>query len=479
MYCPNCGNALQEKTRYCPGCGSKKKKGTVWLIVLFFCLFLSGGAFSAFYFLPFGEETASQQTASDPEPVKQEAPPEKEAAEPPRKPEKQELKEEQKRELTDIIADAQETVYTVFTSYSQGSGFLYNDQGAVVTNAHVVEGEINVYVKTVNGTELPGKVVGYSNETDIAVIHVPELAGKKPFPIEKSEPYLAGEEVIALGSPLGYENTATMGYITGTDRNFVINTWIFNGLYQISAPISPGSSGGPLLSKSSEKIIAVNSAKDTQDTSIGFSIPIYNVANLIDSWIDSPMSEEEIYEQFYGASGRYFFEDLWSYGDWYFEGGYYSEEDYYYDYWEYGYYDFWEDYGYDYWDYYWDENYYYDDWYDSWFEDYEEWDSEWHDSNYGYEEDWNYDYDEEWNEEWEYEYEYDYDYNSNDEPYEEENYYYEEDYNYDDENWHYNYDEDLWYYFDEYEGIWYYYDEITDQLYEVTTFENIEDNFGN
>ena len=74
------------------------------------------------------------------------------------------------------------------------------------------------------------------------------------MPLETT-PAEIGDEVIALGSPQGFENTATLGNISGVDRTFVIEPFQYDGIYQTSAAISPGSSGGPLVSKSNEKFL--------------------------------------------------------------------------------------------------------------------------------------------------------------------------------------------------------------------------------
>ncbi|ADU29015.1 trypsin-like peptidase domain-containing protein [Evansella cellulosilytica] len=389
MYCSNCGRKRDEKARYCTHCGKRKDRYNVIFLSLIMSIVISGTVFATMHFIG-NESTAEPLLAATHEEYRLENNNRERLGLLPVA-QRQVLQEIQKRELTEIIADAQESVYTIFAPYSQGSGFLYNDQGAVVTNAHVVEGEIDVNVRTVDGYEYDGKVIGYSNETDVAVVSVPDLIGQTPFALEKEGSLMIGEEVIALGSPLGFENTATMGYVTGTNRNFNINSYVYENLYQISAPISPGSSGGPLLSKKSEKIIGINSAQNMDDTSIGFSIPLYQVNDLIETWIAHPMTETEILAQFYGPDGEYFFDDLWEYHEGYFDGGDLSVDEDFYDYWEYYYHEFWEDFGEEYWDYYLDESYYfdglYDEWYEQWYEywsdiekDLEDWSAD-HESN--------------------------------------------------------------------------------------------------
>lgn len=158
-----------------------------------------------------------------------------------------------------IIDKVLMTVYTIFTDESQGSGFLYNESGIIVTNAHVVEDAINVIVKSSTGKEIPGRVIGYSFHTDVAIISAPDLVGSKPFPIDKSDITEVGQHVIALGSPLGVKNTVTKGYITGINRNLNVLTGssLYTGLYQMTASLEPGSSGGPLIDSTTGNTIII------------------------------------------------------------------------------------------------------------------------------------------------------------------------------------------------------------------------------
>ncbi|WP_082394292.1 trypsin-like peptidase domain-containing protein [Bacillus sp. JCM 19034] len=413
MYCPKCGMQMAAGDKYCRKCGGKRRGYfPYFLVVLISLLAIGFFAFDAMKFLDKDEASVykvqehQQVTASTSEEKEQ-------VAQEIEQPEDEELI----RELTDIIADAQQTVYTIESEYSQGSGFLYNDEGIVVTNAHVVEGNTDVVVTTIQETKHRGKVIGYSNENDVAIIRVDDFVGRSPSNIEVDEKSLVGEEVIALGSPLGLENTATMGYVTGVDRSFYIDHYSYSNLYQISAPIAPGSSGGPLVSQKTEKVIAINSVQDTRNTTIGFSIPIYTVHSMIETWIEQPMSEEDIYAQFYYTDDLFYFDYLWELEDgWYFDDGSYSDEDVYYEYWEY---DFWEWYD-EYWEEYYD--YWYDDEFDDWYDEYEDWydeeDFDWYDADYDWDDDeeydWDYDdwydaedydwfYDEEYDDEWWYE----------------------------------------------------------------------------
>ena len=92
-----------------------------------------------------------------------------------------------KKTRKQIIEESQKKVVTIESSSGLGSGFLYNDQGDVVTNAHVVEGSEEVTIRTLNHEEYKGTVIGIGEETDIAVVRVPDLKKLKPLAIAKSK----------------------------------------------------------------------------------------------------------------------------------------------------------------------------------------------------------------------------------------------------------------------------------------------------
>ncbi|MBA2174423.1 trypsin-like peptidase domain-containing protein [Halobacillus locisalis] len=193
------------------------------------------------------------------------------------------------KKTKDIIYESQKLVVQIELSDGTiGSGFLYNDQGDIVTNAHVVANHKDVTVMTTESKEMPGEVIGVSRNTDVAVVRVPGLKGREPLPVRSEETVELLDEVLALGSPLGLQNTVTRGEISGLDRNLQIDPFEYEGVYQISAPISPGNSGGPLIDGNTGEVIGINSAKIGQET-IGFSIPIADVLPMVKQWSESPM----------------------------------------------------------------------------------------------------------------------------------------------------------------------------------------------
>lgn len=197
--------------------------------------------------------------------------------------------------LKEIIYEAEKHVVliegqnedTTFT----GSGFLYNDKGDIITNAHVIKNANMIHVRTSNAHIFPAALVGISEDIDIAVIRVPQLARSTFLQIEKDRLAEIGDEVIALGSPHGFQNTVTLGIISGTERNFAVDGFNYNNVYQISAQITQGNSGGPLINRSSGYVIGINSV-GTQDGTIGFSIPIQEVIDQIEQWSNEAITEE-------------------------------------------------------------------------------------------------------------------------------------------------------------------------------------------
>ncbi|MBZ9685951.1 S1C family serine protease [Clostridium estertheticum] len=198
---------------------------------------------------------------------------------------------EKNKDLKTIIHESQKFVVSIEVETDSGSvigsGFLYNNKGDIITNGHVVSDASSVTIKMADTTVYKGTVIGRSDTTDVALIRVPELAGKNPFKVRKDKNLEIGDEVIALGSPLGLQNTATTGIISGVNRDFNIENYQYKGVYQISAPISPGNSGGPLLDKITGEVLGINSAK-VGDETIGFSIPINQVLSLVDGWAANP-----------------------------------------------------------------------------------------------------------------------------------------------------------------------------------------------
>jgi serine protease Do len=161
-----------------------------------------------------------------------------------------------------------------------GSGFIISASGQILTNAHVVDGADRVSVTLKDGRTFEGEVVGQDTVTDVAVIQV--QANDLPVvPMGNSETLQPGEWVIAIGNPLGLDNTVTAGIISSTERSTsdigVSDKRV--DLIQTDAAINPGNSGGPLLNARGE-VIGMNTAIISGAQGLGFAIPINTVQKI-------------------------------------------------------------------------------------------------------------------------------------------------------------------------------------------------------
>ncbi len=155
-----------------------------------------------------------------------------------------------------------------------GSGFIINSSGQILTNAHVVDGADKVTVTLKDGRRFNGKVLGEDKITDVAVIKI-ESKDLPVLSIGNSDTLQPGEAVIAIGNPLGLNNTVTSGIISATGRSSTdigaSNKRV--DYIQTDAAINPGNSGGPLLNSRGE-VIGMNTAILQGAQGLGFSIPI-------------------------------------------------------------------------------------------------------------------------------------------------------------------------------------------------------------
>jgi S1-C subfamily serine protease len=165
----------------------------------------------------------------------------------------------------------------------QGSGFITRSDGIVLTNAHVVEGATEVTVTLPDGRSLPGKVVGGDPVTDVAVVRV--VANRLPVAqLGDSTRLRPGEWAIAIGNPLGLDNTVTAGIISAIQRTNAVGEGQRVPYIQTDAAVNPGNSGGPLINDRGQ-VIGINTAiRQAPGAGLSFAVPI-NVARQIASQI--------------------------------------------------------------------------------------------------------------------------------------------------------------------------------------------------
>ena len=155
----------------------------------------------------------------------------------------------------------------------QGSGFITRSDGLIFTNAHVVEGAEQVSITLPDGRSYSGKVLGGDPLTDVAVVKV--VAEKLPVaPLGNSDTIKPGQWAIAIGNPLGLNNTVTAGIISSVERTNALGAGQRVPYIQTDAAVNPGNSGGPLIN-SSGQVIGINTAiKVSPGGGLSFAVPI-------------------------------------------------------------------------------------------------------------------------------------------------------------------------------------------------------------
>jgi putative serine protease PepD len=169
-----------------------------------------------------------------------------------------------------------------------GSGWVYDDEGHVVTNQHVVGGADRVTVVFQDGAEVPATVVGTDPSTDVAVLKLEEGHEAPVLPLGSTSSLRLGDTVIAIGSPLGLQGSVTAGIVSGLGRDIPApNDFTIAGAVQTDAALNHGNSGGPLLDTGG-RVVGMNAqiASETgANTGIGYAIPVETVKRFADQLI--------------------------------------------------------------------------------------------------------------------------------------------------------------------------------------------------
>jgi S1-C subfamily serine protease len=182
------------------------------------------------------------------------------------------------------------SVVLIETDNGSGSGWVYDTNGHIITNNHVVEDSNWIQVTFQSGTIIQATLVGRDPYSDLAVIKV-NASGEPLFPLEIGESLelLVGETVIAIGNPFGLDNTMTAGIVSATGRQMsTINNYAIVDVIQTDAAINPGNSGGPLFNLKG-KVIGMNTAiisRSSDFSGIGFAIPSDTIQREITSLIE-------------------------------------------------------------------------------------------------------------------------------------------------------------------------------------------------
>ncbi|MCB9594841.1 MAG: trypsin-like peptidase domain-containing protein [Sandaracinaceae bacterium] len=171
-----------------------------------------------------------------------------------------------------------------------GSGFVWDRQGHIVTNFHVIEGGSGARVTLSDGSTWPAELAGAVAEKDIAVLRIdaPEEL-LTPLPIGSSHDLRVGQSVFAIGNPFGLDHTLSAGVVSGLEREIMsIGQRPIQGVIQTDAAINPGNSGGPLLD-SAGRLVGINTmiySPSGASAGIGFAVPVDTVARAVPQLIE-------------------------------------------------------------------------------------------------------------------------------------------------------------------------------------------------
>jgi putative serine protease PepD len=181
------------------------------------------------------------------------------------------------------------------TQQAQGSGFVYDTNGRIITNQHVVEGATSISVRFWNGKTYKAEVVGSDPSTDLAVIKVDAPASVlTPLTLADSNAVAVGDNVVAIGSPFGLENTVTSGIVSALHRQMTSpNNFSIDDSIQTDAAINHGNSGGPLLDAEAQ-VIGVNAQIESDsggNDGVGFAIPSNTVESIVSELISTGKAE--------------------------------------------------------------------------------------------------------------------------------------------------------------------------------------------
>jgi len=194
------------------------------------------------------------------------------------------------------VAGADEEGNDLFPTQGQGSGFIVDTEGHILTNNHVIEQAEDVEVTFSDGTTVPAEVIGQDPDSDLAIIKVNvDEASLRPVVWGNSDNILVGQRAVAIGNPFGLEGSLTTGIVSALGRSLpTVGHFRIPEIIQTDAAINPGNSGGPLLNSEGE-VIGVNSAivprlsgfGERSFLGVGFAIPSNLAQRVVPSLIES------------------------------------------------------------------------------------------------------------------------------------------------------------------------------------------------
>lgn len=187
------------------------------------------------------------------------------------------------KNLLKIYREAERSVVEIDTDAAQGSGVVVGKEGVIVTNYHVIQGARTAVVRTMEGQTIPVQgILEVDKSHDLVILKTKPSKALVPIKLGDSSHVTIGEKIIAVGNPEGYQDTISEGIVSGFRLRFGQIYWGFK-LFQITAPISPGSSGGALLNQKGELIGITSAGYVSEAQNLNVAIPINYVKPMIPS----------------------------------------------------------------------------------------------------------------------------------------------------------------------------------------------------
>ncbi len=182
-----------------------------------------------------------------------------------------------------VVIDTYITYEGTLTLYGKSSGFVMNSEGYILTNSHVVEEGESFQVTLFNGNVYEAREIGHDERTEVAVLKIDADEPLQPVVMGDSDKILIGEYAIAIGAPLGYEYSMSIGFVSGLQRTVDSRNYRYQ-MIQVDTALNSGNSGGPLFNIKGE-VIGINTMKESSLSGasvegIGFAVPINTAKNI-------------------------------------------------------------------------------------------------------------------------------------------------------------------------------------------------------